>query len=1333
MGSLGRSIGEPSIDDLLNAAMNEGGELARAAERLTDPKKTALGWIGDRTWRTLNGFIDTIQAPMHAVAGLIDPNLSVADAVKQNVSPGDVLMGDGPSKYDPWVNRAGFQTSKFIVDTLLDPLTYVTFGASRGIIGLSKGADAFASAKVAESLGVREGMRVYLSEAGEDLADRYLKAQRKGMRETFLKNERIKMVNKGLDEEEITRRLVELDEKTNDYLIAEILGKPLNKKQASQAVANIFTKVPEGMSQPLAKKFMDQGGIKFFGRSILSGQRIKAVRAMLPGMTMLDRAMEPVRGYLGNAFSTNYVNGNRMTDQYVDIQNKYRNLYEAQRDQLSQKGYQLKRQLKLSDEEWEFVTAAVERGLVPADARAADVWYTLHKKQPPNGTIREEVWMAQGAIKDMTRQSRRELIKAGIQVRDLPNYLPHLFVRSEVKNLPFKPSSLRETSNRTKFSKVFALEDDKGVRTTVRAMSTPDANGNLKVMVGIGDEAQVKTIRFIDGSKELGKVEQVFARQSESIQKELRKVVDSMLADRKTLKGAVATRTVDDISRLLDDIPDILPEDKKLLADEISKFVTDADVDKIIDKRLERFYDKGVKLSNGQTIKQEDIAKLTQDLVMAKGEATSVVSRINKLLATDVKLPHKKKARPATLKKEVSELAEQIKEEAKKIKANTVARKLDTDKVQDLLKQVVARTSKNPSGLNRIIDRLISNKQLARDLKDELGDVSRAFEIEKQQILEGAGKWMDETGKVQERVRAYVDDARKLGVDFEENALVTALVSSDDAIRVSTARHFTREVGEKIGRPESTAPDGWVRVNKMGLKYEGEDLSKYLIDKNGEPLYFPPDVAEHIETFSNAMDIDQGIGDFFRAYDSIQNYFKAAVTSIFPAFHGRNALSNVFLAYNKIGLEAINPASHVAASNIMGLERKTKALQVAMIKNPDSGRELAQLMKKEVFTDVTGYRWTWGELRTQIVDNVVAFHHRNLGTTDQLRFGVSQVREASARMFPKTKAGKIREKYKGFNPFSTDNHLFQAGFTKLGQPIEDYSRTLLFLSQLKKSGDPIIASRVTKMALFDYSNLTKFEKAVMRRIVPFYSFSRKNLELQLNTLVTSPGRISQQIRAVQSLGDYFREGELSEEELAKLPEWARQGYNVVKDRDGSHITLLRTLGTPLEELFNRTDPKENLGIVSPLIKAPIEFASGYSFFYGRPISEVTNADAYQFAPDFIKDFIGYEKVSGTDRNGNTYEYHTSFLPQNMYILNNIQPVGRLMSEINRAETASDPAARLNAVFFGFGTRDFDLAREEQRRLKENRQALIDILEQGGVGYTFERYVPEDSAGRLGGL
>lgn len=79
---------------------------------------------------------------------------------------------------------------------------------------------------------------------------------------------------------------------------------------------------------------------------------------------------------------------------------------------------------------------------------------------------------------------------------------------------------------------------------------------------------------------------------------------------------------------------------------------------------------------------------------------------------------------------------------------------------------------------------------------------------------------------------------------------------------------------------------------------------------------------------------------------------------------------------------------------------------------------------------------------------------------------------------------------------------------KLNSALENNSRLALFIDQMKKHGDPEEAARTVKEALFDYGELTPFERKYARNVMAFYTFMRKNLELQAKELAKQPGKAS---------------------------------------------------------------------------------------------------------------------------------------------------------------------------------------------------------------------------------
>ena len=79
-------------------------------------------------------------------------------------------------------------------------------------------------------------------------------------------------------------------------------------------------------------------------------------------------------------------------------------------------------------------------------------------------------------------------------------------------------------------------------------------------------------------------------------------------------------------------------------------------------------------------------------------------------------------------------------------------------------------------------------------------------------------------------------------------------------------------------------------------------------------------------------------------------------------------------------------------------------------------------------------------------------------------------------------------------------------------------RVATYLAKRSQGYSPEAALKEVKLAHFDYANMTGFEKDVMRRVVPFYSFARQNVPAVISELGRNPGgKLAQTIRASDEL------------------------------------------------------------------------------------------------------------------------------------------------------------------------------------------------------------------------
>ena len=91
--------------------------------------------------------------------------------------------------------------------------------------------------------------------------------------------------------------------------------------------------------------------------------------------------------------------------------------------------------------------------------------------------------------------------------------------------------------------------------------------------------------------------------------------------------------------------------------------------------------------------------------------------------------------------------------------------------------------------------------------------------------------------------------------------------------------------------------------------------------------------------------------------------------------------------------------------------------------------------------------------------------------------------------------------------------------------IDNYHRVAIFIEGIGQGMTPSAAANLGKRAMFDYSDLTDFEKRKMRHIFIFYSFQRKNVDLFWDTLLTNPHRVMGQLRFARGLNQIFLDGD----------------------------------------------------------------------------------------------------------------------------------------------------------------------------------------------------------------
>jgi len=214
------------------------------------------------------------------------------------------------------------------------------------------------------------------------------------------------------------------------------------------------------------------------------------------------------------------------------------------------------------------------------------------------------------------------------------------------------------------------------------------------------------------------------------------------------------------------------------------------------------------------------------------------------------------------------------------------------------------------------------------------------------------------------------------------------------------------------------------------------------------------------------------------------------------------------------------------------------------------------------------------------------------------------------------------------------------GFTgkgmEVGTVIENNARLAHFMDKLGRGLSPDDAAQSVKKYLFDYSDLTAFEKQVMKRVMPFYTWTRKNVPLQLEMLWKKPQKFAVTTPALRNREN----ADLLRLKLAQPSLYERFPIEFGRTKEAVAYVALEGL-LPMGDLTKIFRPDELLTeLASPYLRTPIELKMNMSFYTERQIQKYNNE---------------------------TQEILKLELPVKMqYLLANLLPMARLVGEITRA-------------------------------------------------------------------
>lgn len=409
----------------------------------------------------------------------------------------------------------------------------------------------------------------------------------------------------------------------------------------------------------------------------------------------------------------------------------------------------------------------------------------------------------------------------------------------------------------------------------------------------------------------------------------------------------------------------------------------------------------------------------------------------------------------------------------------------------------------------------------------------------------------------------------------------------EGAARKQVGEHFTMEFGSKVPKP------GYIKIKQTDAK-----MSRFIDPE----MYYPNEAVHYLRLFNNTFDLPTSFrGERSAAawlsnnvIDPYLRLWKPAVTIARPGHHIRNAIGD-FMMNGMAGVWS--PKHYLKAANI----------QRALGKFNGDIFELEKLMGKKLPGG--------GDTALTVTLRGGKQKKLNYNQSGQLAFqhGVMTSYKAAEDILEKASVSKLDK--------ATD-WIMETKYMKAAGAVSEVESHHFRLAQWAAlMGNPKFTGKydnlkdasmaaTTEVQRFhpDTKGLAPFEAKVMRRIIPFYTWFKQAMPIVFNTMLVKPGRVTTVPKAYfnaqvamgldpQSMEDPFPSDKM-------YPSFIQEHLTGPLSAFGANFTA--NTGTPLEgagDILNGNVPTNLVGMLNPLMKAPIELATKEKIISGSYVPD----------------------------------------------------------------------------------------------------------------------------------
>ena len=502
-------------------------------------------------------------------------------------------------------------------------------------------------------------------------------------------------------------------------------------------------------------------------------------------------------------------------------------------------------------------------------------------------------------------------------------------------------------------------------------------------------------------------------------------------------------------------------------------------------------------------------------------------------------------------------------------------------------------------------DLLVRQAEIEAEIKvaqEEGDEAARVALTHQTQIVKLESKLKEEIMAREQAAAEFFQQKERLEqVKKDTKELFSSLTERDTALGVPAGPLSRQGIDitriDSQGNTKALISDMLAKDQTFDLTQEARDASiKALKDalKNSEwgPwTLLSKDQAMNDNVFAvinayAAINDPKQVDGLWKAWDGVQTWLKAGMIAT-PGFVQRN----IFGAFFNAWLDGVNLNEIMKSMSITS--RVAKHASSNRLSFYDAAKQLAKTNDDMVdYVELLEVGVRGGGQAVSAVD--LEYGLRRARNMELLLGGRGRVTERGGRRTRVVLAPWSPR----FAPY--------AAVRRVNSWAEDMIRIGVGMDTMRHGGNIDQAlSRIAKTQ-FDYDELTSFERTWMRRFIPFYTWTRKNVPYQLQQLGKNPAKYNRLLAAKRNL-------ELGTEGEGTVPDYYLEPFGIRMPFKYKGAQVYSAPDFPFQDLF-RYDPfregaggwketmAKGMGMTSPIIKTPLEVIFGKQIFTGIPFS-----------------------------------------------------------------------------------------------------------------------------------